>query len=67
MYKGKIQNMKDLEFYSAFSMATALVNKWVKLKPDNKELKDLSQSLVDIFFLVTQYGTRTSIASKGNV
>ncbi len=42
--------MKDLEFYSAFTMASSIVNKWIKAKPDNQELKNLSQSLVDIFF-----------------
>ena len=50
MFKDKIHNLKDMEFYSAFTMASAIVNKWIKAKPDNKELKQLSQSLVDIFF-----------------
>lgn len=49
MYKTKIQNLKDLEFYSAINTITNLVKKWRERSPDNKELKILEDSLIEIF------------------
>ena len=48
----KIQNLKDLEYYSSYINCTETIQKWLKSKPDNDELKAVSQGFVDICFYV---------------
>ena len=54
LYKRKIQNLKDLEFYGHYSLASEMVLNWCKEKPNNKELKALSEAMVGIFFWCNQ-------------
>ena len=49
MYKSKIQNLKDLEFYTAINTTSSLVKKWREQSPDNKELKLLENNVIEIF------------------
>ena len=48
----KIQNLKDLEYYGNILLCTELAKKWIKLKPDNKELKKLGDGLLHIAIYV---------------
>ena len=48
----KIQNLKDLEYYSSYITCTETISKWLKAKPDNDELKAVSQGFIDICFYV---------------
>ena len=48
----KIQNLHDLEYYNNMHLCCSLVQKWIKLKPDNKELQHLSKAITDIAFYV---------------
>jgi len=48
----KIQNLKDLEYYSNMLLSTGLIKKWIDMKPDNPELKKLSKVLVANTFYV---------------
>jgi|TARA_B110001450_G_scaffold116694_1_gene110325 hypothetical protein len=41
---------KDLEYYGHINVACTIASKYCKMKPDNKELRLLSDSLVGIFF-----------------
>tara|TARA_R110002049_G_scaffold1034_4_gene7680 strand:+ start:10531 stop:10860 length:330 start_codon:yes stop_codon:yes gene_type:complete len=41
---------KDLEYYGHINVACTIASKYCKLKPDNEELRLLSDSLVGIFF-----------------
>ena len=41
---------KDLEYYGHINVACTIAQKYCDLKPDNKELRLLSDSLVGIFF-----------------
>jgi hypothetical protein len=41
---------KDLEYYGHINVACTIAQKWCKMKPDNEELRLLSDSLVGIFF-----------------
>ena len=50
----KIQNLHDLEYYSNMQLCTSLIQKWIKLKPDNKELQYLSKALTDTAFYVNR-------------
>tara|TARA_R100000656_G_scaffold45930_1_gene37483 strand:+ start:329 stop:592 length:264 start_codon:yes stop_codon:yes gene_type:complete len=50
----KIQKLHDLEYYANMQLCTTLVQKWLKLKPDNKELKELSKSLTSMAFYVNR-------------
>ena len=50
----KIQNLHDLEYYGNMQLCTSLVQKWIKLKPDNKELQHLSKALTDTAFYVNR-------------
>ena len=48
----KINTLKDLEYFGAFTYCCDIVKKWEELKPDNEELKELSRSLAVVFFYV---------------
>ena len=50
----KIQHLHDLEYYSNMQLCTSLIQKWIKLKPDNKELQYLSKALTDTAFYVNR-------------
>ncbi len=45
-----IENQNDLLFYSDLHLCCELVNKWLKAKPDNKELNAICKSLIGITF-----------------
>tara|TARA_R100000742_G_C4276418_1_gene97467 strand:+ start:291 stop:578 length:288 start_codon:yes stop_codon:yes gene_type:complete len=49
MYKTKIQNLKDLEFYSAIENVASLIKKWREQSPANDELKLLENNVIEIF------------------
>jgi hypothetical protein len=49
MKKTKIQNLKDLQFYSDIELAGSLLIKWLKLKPKNDELNSFSNAISGIF------------------
>lgn len=48
----KIQNLKDLEYYSSYLSCGELISKWLKAKPDNEELKLLSKGFIEVCFYV---------------
>lgn len=48
----KIQNLKDLEYYSSYLTCTETISKWLKARPDNEELKAVSKGFVDVCFYV---------------
>tara|TARA_R100001143_G_C3262562_1_gene88445 strand:- start:168 stop:422 length:255 start_codon:yes stop_codon:yes gene_type:complete len=48
----KIQNLHDLEYYNNMQLCCSLAQKWVELKPNNKELQHLSKAITDIAFYV---------------
>ena len=50
--KTKIENLRDLEYQSAFIFVSELTLKWAKAKPQNKELKELCYSWAQIEFHV---------------
>jgi len=50
----KIQNLHDLEYYSNMELCTKLLQKWIKLKPDNKDLQEYSTALTSIAFYVNR-------------
>jgi hypothetical protein len=53
LYRYNLDRMaiaKDLEYYGHIDVAFTIAQKYVKMKPDNKELRLLSDSLVGIFF-----------------
>ena len=50
----KIQNLKDLEYYSNMEYTTSLVRDWVRLKPENEQLKKLSKCLLEISLYVVE-------------
>ena len=37
----KVQNLKDLEYYSNMEYCSTTLRDWVKLKPENEQLKKL--------------------------
>ena len=43
-----ISNQNDLLYYTDMELLSGLVLKWVKSKPDNKELKAISDAIVNI-------------------
>jgi len=50
----KIQNLKDIEYYSNMELCSSLVRKWRKLKPNNKELKSFDLNLLEISLYVVE-------------
>ncbi len=50
----KIQNLHDLEYYGNMQLCTGLVQKWIRLKPDNPELKAMGKALTNIAFYVVR-------------
>ena len=50
----KIQNLHDLEYYGNIELCCSLAKKWIKLKPDNPELKKLVNALIDISIYVVR-------------
>ncbi len=50
----KIQNLHDLEYYGNMQLCTGLVQKWIRLKPENKELQHLCKALTDVAFYVNR-------------
>tara|TARA_R100001244_G_scaffold89819_1_gene68264 strand:- start:698 stop:1024 length:327 start_codon:yes stop_codon:yes gene_type:complete len=51
----------DLEYYGNIQLCTDLVKKWIKLKPNNKELQALNEALfkVSIYIAKTQSDLKT--------
>jgi len=53
LYRYNLDRMaiaKDLEYYGHMDVACTIAKKYCDLKPDNKELRLLSDSLIGIFF-----------------
>ena len=50
----KIQNLHDLEYYNNMQLCCSLAQKWIELKPENKELQKLSKALTDVAFYVVR-------------
>ena len=47
-----ISNQNDLLYYTDMELLSSLVLKWVKAKPDNKELKAISDAVCSITIYV---------------
>lgn len=45
--RNKMQNLQDLEYTSNAIILGELINKWVKGKPNNKELLQFQQLFID--------------------
>ena len=50
----KVQNLKDLEYYYNMEYTSSLVRDWVRLKPENEQLKKLSKCLLEISIYVVE-------------
>tara|TARA_R100000329_G_C7426870_1_gene150085 strand:+ start:45 stop:326 length:282 start_codon:yes stop_codon:yes gene_type:complete len=50
----KVQNLKDLEYYSNMEFCSSLVRDWVRLKPENEQLKKFRDCLIDISLYVVE-------------
>lgn len=50
----KIQNLHDLEYYGNIQLCCSLVQKWIKLKPENVELQELGKALTNVAFYVVR-------------
>ena len=50
----KVQNLKDLEYYSNMEYCSTTLRKWIKLKPKNKELKEFRDNLLEISLYVVE-------------
>ena len=46
----KAENLQDLEYLGNITLCMELAIKWGKLKPNNKEIKELSRALTEIAF-----------------
>ena len=64
----KIENLKEIEYYSNFNTVGEYVVKWKKAKPDNKDLILMYDSFTQIGFyvneLITNQGFRNDIVSE---
>lgn len=60
----KINTLKDLEYFGAFTYCCEIVQKWEELKPDNEELKELSRSLAVVFFYVNTIQSERNLYDK---
>jgi hypothetical protein len=49
-----IENQNDLLYYTDIELCLSLVKKWLKDRPNNKELQELSKALVSISFYVNK-------------
>ena len=49
-----IENQNDLLYYTDLDLCLNLVKKWLKDRPNNKELQELSKALVSISFYVNK-------------
>ena len=49
-----LQNIHDLEYYNEAQISVELINKWIKAKPNNKELKVIQKSMTKIMFYVVR-------------
>ena len=50
----KINTLKDLEYFGAFTYCAEMVLKWEKMKPDNPEIKEFARSIAVVFFYVNE-------------
>ena len=50
----KINTLKDLEYFGAFTYCTEMTLKWEKMRPDNPEIKEFAHSIAVVFFYVNQ-------------
>ena len=48
----KIENLHDLEYLGNIQLCLELSLKWSKLRPENKEIKELSKAVMGISFYV---------------
>ena len=46
----KITNLKDLQYYNNTILLSELINKWVKDKPLNKDLKEFQKGFIGMIF-----------------
>jgi len=53
MYK-KFTAIEDLKMDSAIVTITSVISEWKKVKPDNKDLNDVSDAIVEIALLVNK-------------
>ena len=53
MYK-KFTAIEDLKMSSAIVTITSVISEWKKVKPDNKDLNDISDAIVEIALLVNK-------------
>lgn len=53
MYK-KFTVIEDLKMDSAIVTITSVISEWKKVKPDNKDLNDVSDAIVEIALLVNK-------------
>ena len=49
-----IENQNDLLYYTDLELCLSLVKGWLKDRPNNKELQELSKALVSISFYVNK-------------
>ena len=50
----KVQNLKDLEYYSNMEYCSPTLRDWVKLKPENEQLKKFRDCLLEISLYVVE-------------
>ena len=54
----KILDVEELQFLNESEVVTSTLLKWVRSKPDNKELKDVIDSYTKVFLYITNVQSR---------
>lgn len=62
----KITNLKDLNYYNNSILISELINKWVKDKPKNKDLKKLQSAYIEILFYTNNLQTNLANCKIAN-
>mgnify|MGYP003668232188 CR=1 FL=1 len=50
----QIQRLHDLQYWSNAQMCIDLLQKWVKIKPDNEETKEMIKAMQEMTFYVAR-------------
>jgi|TARA_R110000787_G_scaffold72267_1_gene161171 hypothetical protein len=62
----KITNLKDLQYYNNTILLSELINKWVKDKPLNKDLKEFQKGFIGMIFYTNNLQTNLANCKIAN-
>ena len=60
----KLENLKEIEYYSNFNTVGQYIIKWKKAKPKNQDLIILNDSLVQVGFYVNELITNQRLKDQ---